>query len=258
MSLEDFWQENKRFLSICAAGLVLFFVAKAVIQSVYADEARALRRSVASNQRELRTPRYGSRDERAASEVHDELERTVERLSTAVAFEPRPEFVLDPGQDLAPNQYFGRLDAVREELESLASRRGMRLPEGLGLEVPQTNSTEILERHMEALDLLDRVLRLALESRVRRVDDVQVELDPALGSRAGLGRVERTEVQLKLVTSPRSVVQLLELTQSDRYGNPLVLADLDVVGARSKSDEVSATLTFYVVRLRADLGQEEV
>ena len=74
--------------------------------------------------------------------------------------------------------------------------------------------------------------------------------------------VQRTEVELRFVTSPRSIVRLMELTQSDRFGKPLTIADFDVVGARSKSDEVSATLTFYVVRLREiendEFGGEEV
>ena len=257
MDFNDYWQENKRFLLTLAGGVIVFFIGKSIVNNVYRSEREAAQRSVDRDRSSLvRDARYQAVDERQAREENEALTQAVERLKTATAFQPRPDFVLDSRKGTPSNQYFGRVDRVREELEVLASRRGTRLPDGLGLEIVKTNSSEAIERHLEAIDLIDRALRHALDAGVERVEKIRVRLDPGFDSRRGVGAVERTAVELKLVSSPEAVVSLLDASQGDRFGNPLTIGDLTVVGARSTTSEVTANITFYVIRVRETLVED--
>lgn len=259
MDFENFWQESKRFVGIVFAAIVVFFIALSVIDGTFGSEAAAIGKSLRRNQSDLsNTARYTRADETAAVEQNEILSDVVERLSAAVAFEPRPEFRLDDSNGSAESQYFGRVDVVRAELETLAGRRGMRIPEGLGLEMLETNSADAIERHLEALDLIDRVLRMSLQSGVGRVDRVNVRLDPGFGARGGVGEVERTQVELKIVSRPEAIVELIDRTQATQpYGQALTIDEIEITGARAKTDEVSATITFLVVRLRETAQDDE-
>ena len=77
MNFEDFWQENKRFLSIVFGCVVTFFIAKAIIKGTYADQAAAIAKGTARAERELRDPRYDSSDEKLAKDINAELGATV-------------------------------------------------------------------------------------------------------------------------------------------------------------------------------------
>ncbi|MFT4541079.1 MAG: hypothetical protein ACI841_001501 [Planctomycetota bacterium] len=252
MDLENFWQENKRFLSIVFGGVIVFFIALAVIDGTFGSESAAVNKVLRTSRNALSgTARYSKSDETAAFSENEALMGAVGTLSKAVAFQPRPEFVLDDRRGSPEGQYFGRVDEVRSDLETLSGRRGMRIPEGLGLAMLETNSAEAIERHMEALDLIDRVLRMSLETGVKRVDRVGVRLDPGFSARGGLGEVERTSVELKIVSSPESIVELIDKTQAaEPYGHALVIDELEVTGAKAKSDEVTAVVKFLVIRLR--------
>src|SRR5204863_482021 len=83
-------------------------------------------------------------------------------------FAPRPAFAFDPAKGSASNQYFATVSSVREELLTLAGRNNMRIAEDLGLPaLSPTRESEIV-RYLEALDLVDRAVRLALASGVDR------------------------------------------------------------------------------------------
>jgi len=248
--MDDFWPENKRFIMIVSAGLLVFIIGHAIINSLYADDRAVAARTYNTNNRALKTERYQSVDEREARAENDALRAAVDQMKAAVAFEARPDFRLDARKGTPSNQYFGRVDQVREQLEVRASRAGMRLPDGLGLEVVKTNSAEAIERHLEAVDLIDRVLSHAIDARVERVEKITVRLDPGFDSRRGLGDIERTTVQFKMVSNPESIVELLDASQGDTYGTSLTIGDLNVVGARATTSEVTANITFFVIRIR--------
>lgn len=256
MDLDGYWQENKRFVLWVAGGLVVFLIAFLVLDNSYGAEARSSLARRNGLRRDLAKAYYGASDRDRAQEENDALRAAERALEEAVAFETREAFRLREGAGSSSNQYFGRVEAVRQDLTLLASRARMTLPEGLGIERLQTNDEEIIERHMEALDLLDRVLRLAVEAGVDRVVTLQTKLDPTLESRAGVGRIERTSVQLRFVADPPAVAAFLTLTQSDRFGKPLVVDQYDAKRVAGRDDEVSCDIRFLAVRLHAP--QEEL
>ncbi|TDJ71520.1 MAG: hypothetical protein E2O39_08170 [Planctomycetota bacterium] len=259
MDFSDYWPENKRFLVTVGSGLLVFLIGLMIVNNLYGSEVKSEQRKLTSNRRNLRDARYTPGDLSRAKEENEALQAAVDTLANAVTFIPREEFVLRQGGSSPGNQYFGTVDRVREELDTLASRNRLRLPDGLGLEVVKTQRLEVVQRHLEALDVIDRVVRLALEAGVRRIDKIQVRLDPGIESRGGVGTVERTEIKFTIIGPSRPFVRLMALSQAGRFGSPLPVHDIDVNVARSKADEVRAEVTFMVIRLHGlDEADEEI
>jgi hypothetical protein len=257
MDFNDYWQENKRFLVSVAAGLIVFLIGSMVVGNVYGSEVRSLRRALVTNTSRLKDDRYTVADRKSAEAENEALVAAVDQLTAALDFQVRPEFKLQAEAGSASNQYFGRVGSVSEALISLASRSRSRLPSDLGLDMLMTTREDIIVRHLEALDLIDRVVREGLDAGIDRVDSIQVRLDPALGSRAGLGKVERTSVRFKFSSDAPSIVRLLVLSQSDRYGASLPIESVRISGAGPKDDEVRVEITFLVVRLHGLPSQQE-
>jgi len=169
---------------------------------------------------------------------------------------PRDEFLLREGMGSPSNQYFGRVDRVQRELQLLAGRARCTLPEGLGLEALKTNDVEVIARQLEALDLLDRALRRAIEARVARITRVEIQLDPSLGSRTGLGSVERSRVHLRMTGDPSAITEFLHSTQRGA-GGPLLIDTYDARVSNGREDEVALDVTLLAVRLHEPAREGE-
>ncbi len=258
MDLDDYWQENKRFIITVVAGLVVFLIGTLIVNGlVDSDLRKALRARTGYRNSLNNKARHTSADKTRARDDNEALMASFEALRGGVEFAPRPGFSLDASRGSASSQYFTAVDQVRGDIDILRSRYRVMLPDGLGLEPVKTNSASTISRHLEALDLLDRALHCAIESGVKNITKVRVELDPAFNSRAGLGAVERTLSLIQIVSPSEAVTDMLMLSQSDRFGQPLPIENFELKVARSKQDEVTAEVTFMVVRVSAiDFDQE--
>ena len=251
MDLQSYWQENKRFVTSVGAGLVLFLIAQMILSSMYTGKIDATRGKITRLNRELAAPLYSARDQTEAEAENEALERAVGALGAATRFRARPRFQLDPAAGSASNQYLRALNEVRDELLPMAKRANVTIDEGLGMpKLSPTRDPEI-ERTLEALDVVDTVARMALDTRVRRLDKIQIKLDPGLFTRAGVGRIERTRVQFTMTGSSAALTRLLARTQRPPDGRVLHVDELEIVPSRSKEDEVRLDLTIVVPRLAA-------
>lgn len=251
MDLENYWQENKRTLTWIGGGLLVFLIANSIVGSTYGDALRGALSDRAVQERDLRESRYDDDALDRAAADNEALIEARDALLSAVVFRPRESFVPDPGQGSISGQYFTRVEMVRDRLSRAASRAGMRPPgDAWGIEMPQTNAAPIYERHLEALDLIDRVVNHALDVGVERIERIQVRLDPAFGSKQGLGRLERTKVELDFRTSAASMTRLLTRTQTpDEHDQSLTLEELEVEAERNRPGDVRASVTFTIVRI---------
>lgn len=271
MDLNNYWQENKRFVVSVASGAIVFAVGSMLIGSFFRAELTKQRRAADATARKLRTESmYTQSDLSTAQKERDELAASVDVLRGAVAFAPRKDFVLDPARGAASNQYFGAVSRVREELLTLAGRANLRLPEDLGLPALSPTREGEIARYLEALDLVDRAARMALRSGVQRIDKIDIKLDPGLTSRQGVGQIESTRVEFTLSGRPTPLVRFLEETQSPRPDSttgsttgpttgpttgqpsgPLLIEKAQMQPARTKADEVGLEVTFVVARVQA-------
>lgn len=259
MDLNDFWQENKKLLIAIGCGLLVFLIGNLFIESSYGDDLRSTRRARDAERQKLTKERYSTSDREVAHDENEALVAALRDLAAGVAFRPRPAFVVDPTLGSPGAQYFTRLEEVRESL-SLAAGRARLVPpdDSWGIEALATNELPVLERHLEALDVIDRVVRLAIDAGVQRIDRIQVTLDPGFGGREGLGHVERTAVSFALTTSSVSLTRLLRMSQNEAAaGQPLALGEFTVKGLPSRPEQVKADLVFHVVRLHDLPGDDD-
>ena len=255
MDLNEYWQENKRFLVATASGVVLFLVGTMAIDRAFRGELLALQRSSASAAAKLRNEaKYGSDALQEAEKQNEELENTVATLSQAAAFRARPAFRLDPKAGAPSNQYFSAVSRVREELLRAAGRGNLRVPDDLGLPALAPTREAEIERYLEALDLVDRAVRLALDAGVQRIDKIEIRLDPKLASRQGVGELERTRVELSASGKPAPLVRFVAATQdagrdAQAGSTPLLVEKAEVQASRQSTEEAVLQVTFVAARV---------
>jgi hypothetical protein len=201
---------------------------------------------------------YSSNDLADAETENDALKKAVESLTRATAFQPRPQFVLDPKRGSPSNQYFGVVSAVREDLLKLAGRANLRVPEDLGLPALSPTREPDIARYLEALDLVDRAVRMAIASGCERIEKIEIKLDPKLTSREGVGGIEKTRVVVNLSGKSAPMIEFLSLTQQPDavdargtpLGAPLILEKSEMLPARTGL-EALLDVTFIAARIAA-------
>jgi hypothetical protein len=250
MDLNDYWQENKRFVLMVAAGAAVFLLGEALLGSFLGSELQAKRGEIRRTQTELGKSRFGPSQLATARSENEDLAAVVARLGEAVRFEPRPEFVLDPARGTTGNQYFAQVQRVRERLLSAAARENVRIRQDLGLPALAPTRDEELERNLEALDLVERVATFAIEAGVPRVEDIEIRLDPTLFARKQTGTIERTRIKMKLIGPSAPLARLLVMTQDPALGQPLLIDSLTMTPERTKADQADLEVVFAIVRLR--------
>lgn len=252
MSAQDWWQENKRFALATAGGAIVFLIGWMLVQTFYGDDLSRARRSAELTARKLGSESmYGKTAREEAEARNTALKQAVASLSEAVHFVPRPFWTLDPARGTASSQYFAAVAATREDLLQRAGRANARIPEELGLPALSPTKDGEIERHMHALDLVDRAVRTALAQGVARIDRIEIRLDPRLNSKEGVGRIEKTRVLFALSGAPRAMVDFLAAAQerSVEGGMPLTVEKVDLLPAKNKADEASLEVVFVVARV---------
>ena len=213
MDLGDYWQENRRFVTTVGAGALVFLIAKMVLASTYEGDINAKDRVISQRKTDLAGPMYVSADLSEARAENEAFLEAVEVLRAATDFQPRPEFELDSTLGSASNQYLRALARVREELVPRANRSNLQVDSQLGMpRLSPTRDAEI-ERYLEALDVIETVVGLAVDARVQRIDKIQIRLDPGLNSREGLGAIERTRVTFTLTGRSLALERVLSWTR---------------------------------------------
>ncbi len=254
MDFNDYWQENKRFVTTVAVGVVVFLAGRWALAETFTTDLSAAQSSISRSRRGLGEAMFTAADRARAEDENEALRAAVERLSQAVEFEPRPEFHLDPSIGSSQNQYQRAVSRVRDDLLQRANRANLKLDAGLGMpKLSPTRDAEI-ERYLEALDVIEAAIRMAIEARVQRVDKIQIRLDPGLSSRTGLGRIEETKVEVTMIGDSLALTRFLARTQrpvEGGKGRVLHVGGAELVPSRSKEDELRLDVTLIVARLHA-------
>lgn len=270
MDASEIWQENKKFITVVGSGLLVFLIGGMVINSLYAGDIRTTQGKVRRAQNELNSEMFSAADLELAESENEELQRLYGLAQAAAEFVPRPEFVIDAAG--SPQAAYQTAQAVvRDRVSDLASRKRAFLPDGLDLEMLKTQNVDALERHLHALDLLERALVMALQSGVRQVRSVEIKLDPAFKRGRGLGAIELTEVTLDCTAPSEAITRWLAMAETPQENaspenaamaairaQALPIQSVDLKSSQSKKDDdVRARVTFSVVRVHEIEAEEE-
>jgi len=247
MDVNDFWQENKRFVLTVAGGVVVFFTGVLLIDNVFgADLADQLRRK-SKSEGVLAGPLYQQGDLERLRAENEALAAAHAALAKASEFVARPAFA--PGSGSLANRYFEVVAATRDALLPSAGRAGIPVPENLGLPALAPTKDEHIARTLEALDLIDRTLRLAFEAGIGRVEGLEIKLDTRLLSGKPLEGLEKTLVTFKLRGNATALVQLALLVERSEEGRVGVLERAEFLAGGAREDDARLELVLAVVRL---------
>lgn len=264
MDASEVWQENKKFIITVGSGLIVYLIGSMVIDSMYAGDIRRIQGSTRKAQAELSSEMFSAVDLADAEGENEALQKLYDTARSAAEFYPRPEFVLDGASSNSPQAAHQTAQAlVLDRVGSLASRKRAFLPDDLDLEILKTRNVDAIERHLHALDMLERAIVLALESGVRQVRSVEIKLDPAFQRGRGLGAIERTEVSIDCEAPAMAITRWLALAETPLVSESpenasvaairaqaLPISAIDIKSIQSKkNDNVRARVTFNVVRI---------
>jgi hypothetical protein len=130
------------------------------------------------------------------------------------------------------------------------------IPDDLGLPALAPTREDELERYLEAFDLVERLVRLSFEVGVKKVDKIQIRLDPRLRSRKGLGRIEKTEIEMKFAGDSGALVRLIAASQDTSRGEVLLIDSCELVPERARPTRAVLDIKFVVARLHRDVEEE--
>ncbi len=258
MDLNDYWQENKRFVLTVIGGLVVFSIGRMVIDSAIGSDLRTQNSALVKQESEYKKSRFSARDQTLSQEENAALEEVVAQLAAKVAFETRDEFRLKANAGSAGQQFFNQVTNVREDLLRRANRKNVRIVPDLGLPALAPTRDEDLARHLDALDAIDRVLNIAIDEGVARVEKIDIQLDPGLHGRKGVGRVEKTKVTMKMSGPSGPILRLIVATQTPSVGASLIIDSLTMVPERLKDNEAKLQITFLAPRLTLSVPEEDI
>lgn len=254
MDLEEYWQENKSFVTRVGLGALAFLIGVGFVsRSVGKDLSRA-KSKLNSEQRKLRSlQRDGFEDGAldAAEADHRALLAAASELGRRVNFTPRPEFAASAAL-ATPASYLGQVTAVRERLFPAAARNNVSIDPSLGLPDQSPTRAEEIERILEGLDALEQLLELAVEEGVGEIDKLRLRVDPDLFGKRGVGTLETTRIEFRMTGTNGPVLRSLARSQGPD-GRRLQFEKLEISSSRDNPDEVRAVGTIAVARVAADL-----
>lgn len=259
MDLEEYWQENKRFLAQVGIGFVVFLIGLGIIGATVGERHDAARRDAARLQRQLNDAYFGRAERNDAEEDNEALIAAAIALREQVGFEPRPEFrgSGDAQQRIDTNRYLTVASRVRTQLMPLASRYNVEVDETLGLPEQSPTRADELERHLDALDVIERTVRVAIAQRVTAVESIKVRLDPGLRGRKGIGTIERSRVIFEIHGDDLALQRLIAELQLDEP-QPLVVDEATMRRSREDPEIVILELSVLIARVPAPITEEEL
>jgi len=171
MDIGSFVQENRRWLLGCALTLVVFFIARGVIGSIYdptGDRMRA--RSIVNGVRAEET--YDSDALAAATKEQQELVAARQLLEAELAYVPDAAFRFE-GKGLSPDEFLGKVGRERKlAIRRAASERDVEVADGDLSWPPAPQGVDEIRAVLFGIELVDATCSRLFEAHdsVRQQD----------------------------------------------------------------------------------------
>lgn len=248
--LGDFFGKNKTFCLVTAGGLAALLVGEAAIGMFYGNELDAARAQIRTETKELKKELANKENLDTVQAALEKLTKGVGQIEGRTQFDGAKEFELVDGGVSPENQYFDIVTRTREKLVSRAHHANIDMPESLGLPALSPTNKEEIARYLRGLDLVQRALQMAIDSRIVRVDDLRIEPDSRTRRKVekdgkAAPMTEEVRVKMKLLGSGAALTAFFQATQS---GAKPFLLERAKIGAASKGELLSGEFEFLVLR----------
>lgn len=244
MNFDAFWQTHRRFILGYAGGVLGFFLVLFVLTSGARDKRDEAERSLRRTQRELQGDRYAASQVGELEQRLAELEQRNATLGSRALPPVRERFALPP--TVPPSQhYIETTGALRQELVAWALRNDCEVDDSLGLPAVSPTQAQQIARVLRGLDVVERVVRLAVENGASAVEKISI------GSRTSRGRgrnqpvLDVTQVTLEVVFERQTATPFLRaLLEQEEAGTPTGLVALEVEPLKPRRLERRVMLEF--------------
>lgn len=225
--LNQFLQENKKFLIGTAVAGALFIAASATIGSLVWDEFHSAKATVSSVvARSGKEVLYSDKNLKEARAQEEALQGAVESIAARLRFVTRPEFQLKDSGGSPANQYLDIVARFRERRLDDARSRGIDIVDHCGVPDRSPTQPEDIRRALRGIDLVDRALECAIRAGVRTIDRIVIQYD-SNNAAAASGAILREEIRvdLEMDATSRAFSTFLELTQKPPIGTTPIPMD---------------------------------
>jgi hypothetical protein len=247
MNIDAFWQSNRKFILGFVGGMIGFFILLSLIAGPASERFDTSSRSILRlKNSSSRSAQYSVTQVRDLEKKLEDLDNNIQTL-TAAALPPfRARFQVPNG--VAPAQHYLALTGeLRDELIGWALRHNCTVDESLGL--PSVSPSQLLsiEQHLRALDVIDRVVRLAIASGASEVDKIRISQQKRMRSGRNVSPLLITPVSLEVTFERVSVTPFLrEVMREQNQGNSMGIASLEVLPPNQKKGEQRLLLDFEI------------
>jgi len=257
MNFDAFWQTHRRFILGFAGGVVLFFILLAITGGGAKERFNDESTKVSRTRRELSANAlYTSSQVATLEQQLREVQDRVALLADGALPAFRERFQVPPG--VSPAQHYISLSGeMRDELVGWALRRNCEIDDSLGLPPVSPTESQQIERVLRGLDVVERVVRLAVDHGAVEVDKIRIA-----NKRQRRGRnsspLDITPVTLEIVfrlTSPAPFLRAL-LAEQDA-GRPTGLQILEMSAPDGRRQERRVLLEFGVGALPTVIEEDQ-
>ncbi|TAH38935.1 MAG: hypothetical protein EYC70_03205 [Planctomycetota bacterium] len=249
MNLDALWQTHRRFITGVAIGVAGFTAGLILINLTAGKRLSTAENRIRAASDKLRRPGYGAPEVNQLQQRLDALRARNQELAGLSLPSRRPEFRAQAGQ--SPSQhYIDFTGQRRQELIAAALRQNVDVDETLGLPPVSPTEPQAIERALRGFDVVDRVVRIAVASGARAVENIEIQTRSNLKrSKTATAALDTTPVTLDVVLAEDAALAFTSAVLNAQPGLPLVRMEMGPADARKRQRR--ATLEFAVGELPA-------
>lgn len=252
MDLHEIWQENKRWILSCVAGLLVFLIAYKVIGGIY--DSTAVAKAISGTRKAISEKQYRVNELRLARDNHQQIQAAFEKLKRAMHFPVPAGFQVPAGED---HELFWarRKREVADHLLNLAAEANVDLREA-AFRWPSPVERGEIERALVGLCILDQAVQRLIRAHravtvahpdavgLRRVHQLQIkDTKPGRGTAPRRNKDEKQAedyvdeflVKFTVYADYRTVDRFLESCRNSPM--PLGLRGLEISQASARPGE---------------------
>ncbi|HIA38095.1 MAG TPA: hypothetical protein EYN86_01065 [Planctomycetes bacterium] len=247
MNIDVFWQANRKFIIGLFGGMIAFFIALSIVAGPATDRFAAAERSVNKTKRSnSSTSQYSVSQVRELEQTLAQLDADVDALTTAALPPFRKRFQIPMGV-AAASHYIALTGELRDELIGWALRHNVHVDESLGLPSVSPSQPLAIEQHLRALDVIDRVVHLAIDNGASEIDKIRISQQRRVRSGRRSSPLLITPLSLEITFQRVSVTPFLRTIMLEQQkGNSLGVVSLEVLPPNQKKGEQRIVIEFEI------------
>jgi len=259
MNFDAFWQTHRRFIMGMAGGLILFFILLAISGGGSKERLSKARSSISRSGRQMQSSQlYSANQVSTLKERLEELRVRNKLLADRNLPAFRARFQVPQGT--SPAQHYISLSGeMRDELIGWALRRNCEVDDSLGLPPVSPSQPQQIDRVLRGLDVVDRIVHLAVDFGASEVDKVRIAQKRQHRSGRNVSPLDITPITLEVTFARTSIAPFLTALLAEQgAGRPLGLTGLEILPRNDKRMEQKVLLEFGVGALPAPVDAEDL